>query len=251
MLSCKGENIQLVEAALWGALASLSLFLGSIAGIIFHIPKKIIAFIMAFGTGILIGASSFDLLLEALKESGLWITSFSFLFGALMFTIIELILVKKGGKERKRSKVKPIGHSGLAIYFGTLMDAIPESMIIGLSLINSNKVDVLFISAIFVSNFPESLSSTVGLKKDQYSNRKILFLWGSVVVISAVSSVVGYVFLQESSESMIASIGAFGAGGLIAMVCSTMLPEAFEEGGPVIGFITSLGLIISLGLTSL
>lgn len=238
-------------SAFLGALASMSLFLGSIIGICFTLPQKLIAYLMALGTGVLIGASSFDLLIESLHTSGIIATSASFLGGALLFTIIEIYLYKKGGANRKRSHKKLTTHSGLAIYIGTLMDAIPESLIIGLSFLKNHQVDILFMIAIFISNFPESLSSTVGLKKDGYSNQKILFLWASVVIISAISSLTGFIFLKNFSENATANIEAFGAGGLIAMVCSTMLPEAFEKGGPIVGFITCIGLIISLALTSL
>lgn len=241
----------MLAAAIWGAVASLSLFLGSIIGIYLSISKKFIAYLMALGVGVLIGASSFDLLIESVHKSGIFVTSASFLGGALIFTIIELFLQKKGGSSRKRSNKKPVGHSGLAIYIGTLMDAIPESLIIGLHLLNNKQVDFLFVIAIFISNLPESLSSTVGLVKDGYSRSKIIFLWTSVVVISSISSIIGYSFLANTSTNMMASIESFGAGGLIAMVCSTMLPEAFENGGPIIGFICCLGLVISLSFTAM
>ncbi|UII54265.1 ZIP family metal transporter [Cytobacillus spongiae] len=241
----------MVQAALWGAVASFSLFIGSIVGIYYSIPKKIIAYIMAFGTGVLLGASTFELLLEAVKASGIPIAISSFLAGAFVFTLLELFLYKKGGSSRKRSQKNPAGHSGLAIYFGTLMDAIPESIIIGISLLHNYQINWLFILAIFISNFPESLSSTIGLRKDGYSKKKVLFLWFSVVVLSSICSVIGFTFLKDSPKTLIAAIGAFGAGGLIAMVCSTMLPEAFEEGGPVIGFIASVGIAFSLVLSEI
>ncbi|MGP7815852.1 ZIP family metal transporter [Niallia sp. 01092] len=239
----------MLEAAIWGALASMSLLIGSIIGIFFTIPKKIIAYLMALGTGVLIGASSFDLLIESLHISGLCFTISSFLSGSFLFTIIELFLYKKGGANRKRSNKKTDNHSGIAIFAGTLMDAIPESLIIGLSILTNNKVDALFILAIFISNFPEALSSTVGLKMGGFTNNKIVSLWASVVFISSISSLIGFIFLKNFSEVAIANIEAFGAGGLVAMVCSTMLPEAFEKGGPIIGFITCFGLMISLTLT--
>ena len=241
----------MISAAIWGVIASSSLFLGSIIGLYTSIPKKIIAYIMALGTGILIGASAFDLLIESVEHSGLLITSASFLCGAFLFTVIEILLYSKGGSNRKRSHKNPEGHSGIAIYIGTLMDAIPESLIIGLSLLATHKVDFLFVTAIFFSNFPEALSSSVGLKKDNYSYTKILTLWGSVILISAISSSFGYLFLKDASYNTIASIESFGAGGLIAMVCSTMLPEAFEQGGPIVGFATCVGFIFSLGISTM
>ncbi|WP_064093245.1 ZIP family metal transporter [Rossellomorea aquimaris] len=240
----------MIQAAFWGGVASLSLFIGALMGIFFTIPKKVVAF-MAFGTGLIIGSATFDLLGESTGEANLLLVTALFLIGALVFTVLEYFISKKGGKERKRSKKNPHGHSGLAIYIGTIMDAIPESIIIGVSFIGNQSIQWVFILAIFISNLPESLSSSIGLKLDEYSSRKILFLWGSVVILSSLSSLCGYVFLQNASQDFIYAIGAFGAGGLLSMVSSTMLPEAFEEGGPIVGFISSLGIILSYLFTNL
>ncbi|MER2061019.1 MAG: ZIP family metal transporter, partial [Niallia sp.] len=117
----------MLEAAMWGAIASFSLLAGSVTGLFLSIPKRIIAYFMALGTGILIGASSFELLIESVHKSGMVTTAIAFLAGACLFTIIEIFLYQKGGSNRKRSHKNPEGHSGLAIFVGTLMDAIPES----------------------------------------------------------------------------------------------------------------------------
>jgi zinc transporter, ZIP family len=237
------------QAALWGGIASLSLLIGALMGIFLHIPKKVVAFIMALGTGLIIGSATFDLLSEAEGKADLMYLVSMFLLGALIFTLFEMFLSKKGGSERKRSKKNPHGHSGLAIYVGTIMDAIPESIIIGVSFIESQSMQWVFIIAIFISNLPESLSSSIGFKLDQYSTKKIIYLWGSVVILSSLSSMLGYVFLQDAPESTSYIIGAFGAGGLLAMVSSTMMPEAYEEGGPIVGFLSSFGIILSFILT--
>jgi zinc transporter, ZIP family len=237
------------QAALWGGIASLSLLIGALMGIFLHIPKKVVAFIMALGTGLIIGSATFDLLSEAEGKADLMYLMSMFLLGALIFTLFEMFLSKKGGSERKRSKKNPHGHSGLAIYVGTIMDAIPESIIIGVSFIESQSMQWVFIIAIFISNLPESLSSSIGFKLDQYSTKKIIYLWGSVVILSSLSSMLGYVFLQDAPESTSYIIGAFGAGGLLAMVSSTMMPEAYEEGGPIVGFLSSFGIILSFILT--
>jgi ZIP family zinc transporter len=59
----------------------------------------------------------------------------------------------------------------------------------------------------------------------------------------------GFILIDPSSTLFITAIGAFAAGGIFAMVSSTMLPEAFEEGGPIVGYISALGLLTSLILT--
>ncbi|WP_226580987.1 ZIP family metal transporter [Halobacillus litoralis] len=236
-------------AALWGGVAGSAVFLGSLAGILVPIKKKWIGVIMAFGTGVLIGAASFELLLDSISEGGVKTTAIGFLVGALVFTIFEWFISRKGGNERKRSKQNPQHSSGLAIFIGTVIDAIPESVIIGISLLEPAGVSWLLVVAIFISNFPEGLSSSIGLKKDGYSNTKILLLWAVVLVLSALSSLSGFVFLENASDNLIALIGAFAAGGVVSMVTAAMMPEAYEEGGAVVGFIASFGLLCSLILT--
>ncbi len=243
-------RLSMWNAALWGGFAGSAVFIGALTGIFFKIPKRWIGIIMSFGTGVLVGAAAFELLLESVKEGGLLATSLGFIGGAMLFTFAEFFISKRGGKERKRSKGNPKGASGgLAIFIGTLLDAIPESMIIGVSLLETGKVSFLLVIAVFISNFPEGLSSSVGLKKGGYSNKKILFLWLLVMILSAISSLVGFVFLEDASKTIISIISAFAAGAVVSMVSAAMMPEAYDEGGPIVGLVTSLGLLISLILT--
>ncbi len=239
----------MLQAAMWGGVAGSSLVLGALLGIYKNIPNRVSAYIMAFGTGVLIGAATFELLTDAVKDGGIFFPSIGFISGATIFIVAELFILRKGGHERKRSKVSPEGHSGLAIFIGSIIDAIPESIIIGVSLLENHSVSWLIVIAIFISNFPEGLSSSLGMKKDGYSKRKILTLWFIVMILSSLSSLLGYILIDVSSHVLINSIGAFAAGGIIAMVSSTMLPEAFEEGGPMVGYVSALGLLGSLILT--
>ncbi len=239
------------EAAFWGGIAGSAVFLGSLAGLYFKIRKRIIGYIMAYGTGVLIGAATFELLDLSLREGGMELTVSSFILGALLFTLFDLVIARKGGMERKRSRERTEEGSGLAIFIGTIFDAVPESIIIGISLLNDHRVSWLLIVAVFVSNFPEGLSSSVGLVKDGYSKAKILLLWLTVLGLSLLSSMGGYALLRGKPENMTAVISSFAAGAVVSMVSSTMMPEAYEEGGPGVGFIAALGLISSLMLSRL
>ncbi|MFC7370564.1 ZIP family metal transporter [Fictibacillus iocasae] len=239
----------MLQAALWGAVAGSAVLLGAVAGVTMNMPKKWIAWIMAFGTGVLIGAVSFELLTEAAEQSSLKIAAAGFLSGAAIFTLMDYILSRSGGHDRKRSRSKAVKGTGMAIFAGTVLDAIPESVLIGASLIEQSKVSWLLVAAIFLSNFPEGLSSSVGLIKEGYSKRKVMVMWSAVLLLSSIASFCGYAFLQGASVSYISIIGAFAGGGIMAMVSSTMLPEAHEDGGAVIGFISSAGLLTSLLLT--
>ncbi|MBT2680427.1 ZIP family metal transporter [Bacillus sp. ISL-35] len=236
------------NAALWGAVSGSAVLLGSLAAMIFSIPKKVIGWVMAFGTGVLIGAASYELLGDAVQEGGILASSIGFVAGASIFTLLDILVSRKGASDRKRSGKQADENAGIAIFIGTIMDAIPESIMIGASLLEQNTVSFLLVIAIFVSNIPEGLSSTAGLRKSGYSRLKISVMWISVLVIATLSSWSGYFFLQDASEALMAGISGFAGGGIIAMIASTMMPEAYEESGPVTGLITALGLLASLVL---
>ncbi|WP_018249580.1 ZIP family metal transporter [Orenia marismortui] len=239
------------RAALWGGIAGSSVFIGSLIALFFNIKKSVIGFIMAFGTGVLMGAAAFELLTEAVENGGITVTAISFILGAALFTLFNLIIAKKGGHSRKRSQDNITENSGIAIFMGTVMDAIPESVIIGVSLTKEENISLLLVVAIFISNFPEGLSSSSGLKKAGYSKTKILVLWLIVSFLAILSSIVGFIFLEHGSEALIATISSFAAGGIVAMLSSTMMPEAYEDGGPIVGLISALGLISSVILSNL
>ncbi|WP_408008667.1 ZIP family metal transporter [Pseudalkalibacillus sp. A8] len=232
-----------------GAIAGSSVFLGALTGIKFNFREKNIAMIMAFGAGILLGAAAFELLSESVERGGIFATTIGFLCGSIVFTSFNFYLYKKGGHKRKSSDRNPPDHSGLAIFFGTLLDAIPESIIIGVNILQEGTIGWLFFIAVFISNFPEGLSSSIGLKKNGYSHTKILSMWATVFVLTGLSALSGYSLLEDTRPETISIINAFAAGGITAMVVDTMVPEAFKKGGPLVGFIASLGLLLSLVLT--
>ena len=167
--------MSLWNATIWGAVSGSAVLLGALISMFITIPQKIIGLIMAFGTGVLIGAASYELLDEAVKDAGIIPTSIGFVSGALVFTIFDYIVSKYGASQRKRSVPKAAAGGGLAIFFGTIMDAIPESIMIGASLIEQQSVNSLLVISIFISNIPEGLSSTVGMKDSGYSNKKVTF----------------------------------------------------------------------------
>mgnify|MGYP000589391536 CR=1 FL=1 len=239
------------NAALWGGISGSAVLIGAVLALFMKIPKALIGWIMAFGTGVLIGAATYELLGDSADDSGLTPTIIGFLAGALVFTVFDWYISRKGGAGRKRS-VRVSGGSaqeksgGMAIFTGTVLDAIPESIMLGASLIAGKGVSLLLVIAIFISNIPEGLSSTAGMKSDGYTKKRIVLLWSSVLLITIVATVGGYLFMEHVSDYATAIIASFAGGGIIAMVCSSMMPEAYEDGGSITGFVAALGLLCSL-----
>ncbi|KAA1039496.1 ZIP family metal transporter [Macrococcus equipercicus] len=255
-------------ALLWGLVSGGAVLLGSIISLLVKIPKKLLGFIMAFGVGVLIGAATFELLQESLAKGEIANTIIGFLVGAVVFTVLEAIISSKGGKHRKRSAIpdeennkqdskkqsnnqSSDAESGAGIFIGTVMDAIPESIMLGVSLIGGKGVSLLLLLAIFISNIPEGLSSTSGMLKSGNSKKKILSLFIAVTVIAGLSSLGGYIFLDNADPKVLAFISSFAAGGIITMIGATMMPEAYEDGGALVGLITAFGVLTSVLLDHL
>ncbi|TDM10441.1 ZIP family metal transporter [Macrococcus lamae] len=243
-------------ALVWGLVSGGAVLLGSLISLVVHIPKKLLGFIMAFGVGVLIGAATFELLQESLAKGEIMNTIIGFLTGAVTFTVLEAIISRKGGKHRKRSEIpnkkeSNNDESGIGIFIGTVMDAIPESIMLGASLIGGKGVSLLLLLAIFISNIPEGLSSTTGMLKSGNSKKKVLMLFIAVTVIAGLSALGGYVFLDHADPKILAFISSFAAGGIITMIGATMMPEAYEDGGAVVGLVTAFGVLTSVLLDHL
>jgi ZIP family zinc transporter len=242
-----------VEAGLWGALAGSALLIGAAAGYFLQIPQRLIAAIMAFGSGVLISALSFDLMDEAFKRGGVMATGIGFLAGAAVFTAANVALANRGAKHRKRSGDKHAAESkdanGLAIAFGALLDGIPESIVIGLSMLEGSRVSIVAVAAIFMSNVPEGLSSATGLKKAGRSPGYVFGLWTSIAVTSGIASLVGYAFFSHFSHGVVAATTAVAAGAILAMLADTMIPEAFEVAHNLAGFVTVAGFLAAFILS--
>lgn len=243
-------------AGLWGLVAGSALLIGAAAGYFARVPQRLIAAVMAFGGGVLISALSFDLMDEAYKRGGFDSTAIGFLGGAAIYTAANWYLARQGAKHRKRSgKQQPSEEeqsgSGLAIAVGALLDGIPESIAIGVSMIEGGAVSVVAVVAIFLSNVPEGLSSSAGMKKAGRSALYIFGVWAGIALISGLASLAGYAIFSRFSADVIAATIAVAAGAILAMLADTMIPEAFEEAHDFAGLITVLGFLVAFMLTKL
>ncbi|MDB2577415.1 ZIP family zinc transporter, partial [Planctomycetota bacterium] len=157
-----------VQALFWGAVSGGALVIGAAIGFLVRVPKTVVAAVMAFGSGVLISALSFELMEEAFQEAGTGAAAVGFLAGAGLYAGANALLAGRGAKQRKRSGDRQPSEeeqsgSGAAIAVGALLDGIPESIAIGLSILHGGAVSVATVVAIFLSNLPEGLSSSDGM----------------------------------------------------------------------------------------
>jgi zinc transporter, ZIP family len=245
-----------LQAILWGLVAGSALLLGAAVGYFGRVSGHVTAWIMAFGCGVLISALSFDLMDEAYQLGGFAATAGGFLAGAVLFTAANLYLAHRGASHRKRSGHKQPSEqqhsgSGLAIAVGALLDGVPESIVIGVGLIEGGVVSVMIVAAVFLSNFPEGLSSAVGMRNAGRPLRYVFGLWGSIAAACSLAAFLGYVLFSRLPVEATATATAIAAGAILAMLADTMLPEAFDELHNLTGLITVLGFLVAFILTNL
>ena len=245
-----------IRAGLWGLLAGAALVLGAAIAWFVRVPQRLIAGVTAFGAGVLISALAFELMDEAYRRGGFAATAAGFLAGAIAYTAANWILARHGAKHRKRSQGKQPSEqedpgSGLAIAVGALLDGIPESIVIGLSLLTGGAVSFVAVIAIFVSNIPEGLSSAAGMKKAGRSVAYVFGVWIAIAVLSGIAAWAGCAVFRHFSAGIVAATTAVAAGAMLAMLADTMVPEAFEEAHNAAGLITVAGFLASFALSKL
>jgi|Tabmets5t2r1_1033131.scaffolds.fasta_scaffold10281_3 zinc transporter, ZIP family len=242
------------EALFWGLLAGSSLILGGAIGLWLPLPREVRGLIMGFGAGVLISAVAYELVDDAFEAAdGFAIVAIGLLVGATTFFLGDLYIDRMGGADRKRSDSKsaPAGVAALAIVLGIVLDGIPESAVIGLTLLEGAGVSAAMIVAVFLSNLPEAIAATTGLARSGWSQRKILALWVGVTLVSGLSALLGFVIFDGASASWLAFVLAFAAGAILTMLADTMLPEAFERSGKWTGLATTLGFAVAFAVTAL
>ena len=243
-------------AGLWGFVAGSALLIGAALGYFAHVPQRIVAATMAFGSGVLISALAFNLMDEAYRRGGFDSTSIGFLGGAVIYTVANIYLARQGAKHRKRSGNQQSSEeeksgSGLAIAIGSLLDDIPESIAIGVSMIEGGAVSIVTVVAIFLSNLSDALSSSAGMKNAGRSARYIFSIWGGITVVTGISSLIGYAVFSGFSDYIISIVIAVAAGAILTMLADTMIPEAFEQAHNFAGLITVVGFLIAFMLSKL
>ena len=236
----------------WGTLAASSLVIGALIALRFHLSLRVIGLIMGFGGGVLISALSFDLVEEAVhKSSGHgWVAAGVFA-GCGVFFGGDKLIDRLGGGQRKDADGGQEGGSSLGIVLGSVLDGIPESMVIGLTIYEGGAVGAAYLIAVFISNLPEAISSTAGLASSGWAKSRILWMWIGIALVSGLASSAGYGLFQNSSPAVVAFVLAFAAGAILTMLATTMMPEAFEDGGKLVGVVTTLGFAVAYTIHAL
>ena len=232
-----------------------ALVLGASVAYLTQLPQRAVAAIMAAGAGVLISAVAVDLMDDAYASGCFGATAAGFLVGAAIYTAANVYLTRRGAAHRKRAGFHPEKRqsgddaSGLAIAVGALLDGIPESVVIGVGLLQGGQVGLTTVAAVFLSNVPEGLSSAAGMRKAGRSATYVFGVWVGIALLSGLAALLGNVALAGASPTLIAAVTALAAGAILAMLVDTIIREAFENAHDYAGLITVLGFLAAFVLS--
>jgi ZIP family zinc transporter len=204
---------------------------------------------MAFGAGVLLSAVAYELIDEAatVSDGGVAVVVGVFA-GAATFTLGDVAI----GRFQRRHRGDPMPSSeegsGLSILLGALLDGVPETAVLGLTVLQTGEVGMAMLVAVFLSNLPEGVAATTPLIGGGWSKRSVLGIWAAVVVACGLAAAAGYLLLDGASPGVIAFVYAFSGGAVLTMLATSMIPEAYEHAGRAVGVLTVLGFILAYGI---
>ena len=232
-------------AAFWGLFAGAALLLGAGIALVTRVPTKVVGIVMGFGAGVLFSAVAFELTAEAIEGAGVVVVVAALVIGAYrrksplhggthvaMHRFLHLRSVHAEDRAIQQALTtapKVATPAAGALVIGALLDGIPESAAIGISLLDGKGIGLAFVAAVFLSNIPEGMAAS------------ILALWLAVAVVAAFAAGLGYAVLGAAGPALLGGIQGFAAGAVLAMLATTMLPEAVDHAGRWVGLVTVLG----------
>jgi ZIP family zinc transporter len=256
---------------LFGAVASSALIIGAAIGIWFKLPKRLLAMLLAFAAGALITALSFELFEDAYERGGIWLAAIGLFVGAVVFTVLSALLdrwAQAGSRatpadqyrgsvkldtdaaaaDRPATAASTRGAAGLALLAAATLDGVPENLALGISLTEGTG-GIALMAAIFVSNLPEALVGAASMREQGRSAGQVIGLWTACAALVTIAVVAGAAFLTGSDPAVVSLPLAFAAGAVIAALADTIMPEAFEHGGPAVALSTAAGFVLSFVLS--
>lgn len=240
----------MIEAFAWAFLAASALLMGAVAALAMKVNRTLVGLALAFGAGALFSAVAFELTVEAFAEGGIQLLTAGLALGAVTFFAGNRVLKSRGRTQTKVTVKQEGGGQGLSIVLGAMLDGIPESIVLGASLLGGGAISPAFLVAVLLSNVPEGFSASADLREEGRSSRWILGLWFGVVLVSAAAAALAFLLFDEAGPA-VPFVQAFAAGGLLTMLVDTMIPEAFEDGGDLAGLVTVFGFTLAFLLSAL
>ncbi len=204
---------------------------------------------MGFGAGVLLSAVAYELVFEAVRlAKGSGFPALGFFAGAFTFFFADRLIERAGSARGGAASASGQSTLVVPLVLGIILDGVPESVVIGLGVLEGGTVSLAMLVAVFISNIPEAAASTAGMRAGGWSRAKILLLWLAIALVCAVASAAGYALLGDVSRFGLSVVQAFAGGAILMMLANAMIPEAYEHAGKLAGVFTVFGFAVSVSI---
>jgi ZIP family zinc transporter len=231
-------------------IASGALVVGGVLGAYWRPPRRLRGTLLAFAAGCLISALAFELFAEAVAEGGLVRSSAGLVGGALAFVLVKMGLDARIEHPRAKSmdlmRMAAERGLGLALLLGVILDGIPESAALGVSLAEEDSLPLLV--AVFVSNLPESLAGANEMRSGGWSPGRTVLTWTAAALLLTGGVVLGNVAAEGIRSGTVSILLSVAGGAVLASLAATVMPDAYEEGKPWNALATAGGFLLSFAL---
>jgi ZIP family zinc transporter len=225
----------MLDAFLFSSLAQAPLILGGLIVYWFRIPMRVVGWLGGFGAGALVSAIAYNLVVsgDTLGKADLviWLMT-----GAIVFAGLDAIVEKRFGEQA----------GALGIVLGSIIDGVPESVIFGIQIATATAISPAFLTAVMISNIPQAIAPSADLAENGWKWAKVAGMWAAVVVIAGIAGALAYIVGMMVPSDTGARISLFAAGGLLAMLTTSLIPFSSERGGLVTGIWAVAGFALSL-----
>ena len=254
----------MLEAAVFAAIGQAALVVGALLVWRFRTLTRpaVVGSLMAFGAGAVISAVGTDLVSVAYDEAGGGATALGIGIGGLGYFLVIALLERSGAREKPEAPLEAAAASedgevaaatpteARNLFVGMLIDGVPESVAIGLSLhLGSIGVSAALVGSVFIAGLPEAIGVAAALLAGGYAITKVVLRFSYVVLIGAISGVVGYALLKNQEHELIALIQSIAAGALLVVVINEMVPIAIRGVQRWAGVLAASGFVFSAAIT--
>jgi hypothetical protein len=230
-------------AGLWAFVGASSLILGAFVALSGRLNGQALALLIGFGSGALVSAVAYDLFEEAVVASATGLSvAIGFVAGAVTYFVGDEIIDRIPGADASD------GGGGLPILLGSVLDGIPESIVLGLTLVGGGP-SIAVLGAIFISNVPESVAASTRMLGRGRRPVWVIGVWTMVAAASALAAAIGYGLLATAPGDLIAFIDAFAAGAILTLLADDLLPAAHAESNRLVGLMTATGFAVAAFLS--
>jgi zinc transporter, ZIP family len=240
-----------MAGAFWGILISaLATGVGAIP-ILFlnNVSSRLKSLLLGYASGIMMAATTFSLIPEALKSSNLWVLSFGMLLGTFILNVINSRTNNLDTADFRF--LSGIDRKTFVIVTAITLHNLPEGLSVGVSYgTGQDNLGGIIAFAIGLQNAPEGFLVGLYLIQQKISKVKALIIATLTGAVEIITAAIGY-FLASEVNGLVPYGLSFAAGAMLFVIYKELIPESQEDNHvkfPTYSFV--LGLISMLYLIS-